>query len=364
MIWNWQHKQWPNFSYDKAKLASLEHDFIHKSGIFLGVLKHLDGDSPKFDLICEEAYRTSLIEGELLNRESIHSSIRKNFGLKSSPSKSSSCEEGIAAMMVDLYQNYNKQLNHKILYRWNSLLLYGKAGLNLNYRQDDEPMQIVSGSIAKPKIHFEAVPSEQLRVEMDRFIAWFNSSKELKVLERAGLAHLYFVSIHPFDDGNGRIARALAERVLSQALGQASLISLSHVIEKYRKKYYKALDQACTSLEVTDWLVYFAEVVLQALEYSQQSIEFTLVKTKFYNQHKEQMNKRQAKVLERILKEGVSGFEGGLSAENYISITKTSRATATRDLQDLVEKEILKVEGQLKSTRYYPKLLSYKDDKC
>ncbi|MDD9898114.1 MAG: Fic family protein [Candidatus Melainabacteria bacterium] len=358
MIWNWQHKKWPKFSYKQAKLASLEQEFTHKSGIFLGILKHLGTEQPKLDLICEEAYRTSLIEGELLNRESIHSSIRKNFGLKSSSNQTRSGEEAIAAMMVDLYQNYAKQVNHKNLYRWNSLLLYGKADLNLTYRQDDEPMQIVSGSVDKPKIHFEAPPSELVKQEMDQFITWFNSTKSLGALERAGLAHIYFVSIHPFDDGNGRIARALAEKVLSQALGQASLISLSHVIEKHRKKYYRALDQACTSLEITDWLVYFAEVVLQALEYSQQSIEFTLAKAKLYDKHKDQMNKRQAKVLKRVLKEGLSGFEGGLSAENYISISKTSRATATRDLQDLVDKDILKIEGQLKSTRYYPNLSS------
>jgi Fic family protein len=219
-------------------------------------------------------------------------------------------------------------------------------------------MQVISGSVYRPKIHFEAPPSETLEDEMKNFIQWFNNSKPnnkrpLKTLNRAGLAHLYFVCIHPFDDGNGRIARALAEKALSQGLGEASLISLSQVIEKHRKQYYAILDASNRDLEVTDWLEYFSKTTLEALELSQKSIEFSLKKGEFYRLYENKLNLRQEKVIHRIFKEGIQGFKGGLSAENYISITKTSRATATRDLQELVEMGVLVKTGNLKGTRYY-----------
>jgi len=355
-MWNWQRKDWPNFKYDKRQLEELEAKFILNSGIFLGTLKHIDEEEKenlKIELICQEAYKTSEIEGEILNRESLQSSIRQNFGLKiTNNKKATTAEIGIAELMVDLYTSFDKALSHKLLYEWNSLVLYGKKNLITKYRQDDEAMQIVSGPIHKPKIHFEAPPMDCLKEEMTSFIKWFNESN-LTPLIRAGITHLYFVSIHPFEDGNGRIARALAEKSLSQSLGQASLISLSLMLEKYRKKYYAALDDSNKDLEITDWLVFFAKAVIDGLRHSQDLIEFLIKKSKFYERHRELMNTREAKVIARIFKEGIDGFAGGLSAENYISITQTSRATATRDLQDLVDKGILKRKGQLKNTRYY-----------
>ena len=356
MSWNWQKKQWPDFKYDKNILKKYESIFLHNSGIFLGTLKHIIKEEKKLlsvEIICEEAFKTSEIEGEILNRDSLRSSIRKNFGLEADRRKIPPAEQGIAEMMLDLYQNFAEPLNHKTLFKWNSMITNDG-----NYRTSEGPMQIVSGSVYDPKIHFEAPPSNRLHKEMNVFTEWFNSTNPkgkilLSPLVRAGIAHLHFVCIHPFEDGNGRIARALAEKSLSQCIGEVSLISLSKIIEKQRKKYYSALDAANKDLEITDWLEYFSETVLEAQDYSQSMIEFLVKKAKFYEQYKAFLNSRQEKVIARIFQEGLEGFKGGLSAENYLSITNTSRATATRDLQDLVDKKILNRKGQLKSTRYY-----------
>ena len=356
MSWNWQKKQWTNFKYDEDILRKYESIFLHNSGIFLGTLKHIIGEEKKFlsiEIICEEALKTSEIEGEILNRDSLRSSIRKNFGLKTDRRKISPAEQGIAEMMIDLYQNFANPLEHKTLLKWNSMITN-----NGNYRTGKEPMQIVSGSVYNPKVYFEAPPSDRLHHEMNVFIDWFNTTNPkgktpLLPLVRAGIAHLYFVCIHPFEDGNGRIARALAEKSLSQCIGQASLISLSKIIEKQRKKYYSVLDASNKDLEITSWLEYFSQTILEAQNYSQNMIEFLVKKSKFYEKHKSLLNPRQEKVIAWIFQEGFEGFKGGLSAENYLSITNTSRASATRDLQDLVDKNILSKKGLLKSTRYY-----------
>ncbi|HEX9663313.1 MAG TPA: Fic family protein, partial [Candidatus Binatia bacterium] len=175
----------------------------------------------------------------------------------------------------------------------------------------------------------------------------------LPALTRAGIAHLYFLTIHPFEDGNGRIARALSEKALSQALGQPTLIALSQTIQKNKKSYYEALHQSSRDNEITAWLGYFADTVLQAQDMTQRTIDFLIQKTKLYDRVKSQLNERQEKALARIFREGVEGFKGGLSAENYISITGAARATATRDLQGLVDKGVLSRTGALKSTRYH-----------
>jgi Fic family protein len=172
-------------------------------------------------------------------------------------------------------------------------------------------------------------------------------------LTRAGIAHLYFVSIHPFEDGNGRIARALADKALSQAIGQPSLIALSQIIQRKRSAYYDALEAANKCNEITGWLRYFAATVIDAQAHSLAMIDFLLAKTKLYDRFRERMNERQTRAIARMFREGLDGFKGGLSAANYITMTDTSRATATRDLQELVALGALTQTGALKSTRYH-----------
>ena len=361
--WNWQLDDWPQFRFDRLLLEEKEAKFLLRGGLLLGAFRHIAEDDKivlTVDLISNEALKTSEIEGEYLNRDSVQSSIRRNFGLDTDARRIPPAEQGIADLMVDLHRGFAEPVTHETLFRWHRMLTAGRRDLKAigTYRTHEEPMQIVSGPINNPKIHFEAPPSAAMEKEMEGFINWFNDTRQdgrtaLPALTRAGIAHLYFVSIHPFEDGNGRIARALAEKVLSQALGQPTLIALSQTIQNNKNAYYEALQRSSRHNEITAWLSYFAETVLQAQDTTQRMIDFMIQKTKLYDRLKGELNKRQEKALARMFREGLEGFKGGLSAENYISITGTSRATATRDLQDLVDKGVLTRTGTLKSTRYH-----------
>jgi Fic family protein len=368
--WNWQQADWPKFRLDKSALAEKESKFLLQGGLLLGAVLHMHDDDKSaltVDLISNEALKTSEIEGEYLNRESVQASIRRNFGLHTDARRIPPAEQGIADMMMDLYRNFAEPLTHETMFRWHGMLTAGRRDLkNIGaYRTHDEPMQIVSGPIGSEKVHFEAPPSATMEKEMNAFVNWFNNTAPrgnaaLPPLTRAGIAHLYFVTIHPFEDGNGRIARALAEKALSQALGQPTLIALSQTIQKNKKSYYEALQRSSRDNEITAWLVYFADTILQGQDTTQRMIDFLIQKTRLYDKVKSQLNERQEKALARIFREGVEGFKGGLSAENYISITGAARATATRDLQDLVEKGVLIRTGALKSTRYHLNIESRK----
>jgi len=363
MLWNWQQPDWPSFSYEKAALAELEAKFLQQSGLLLGTYKHI-GDEDKntlaIDLICDEALKTSEIEGEYLNRDSVRSSILKHFGLAADKQKIPAAERGIADMMMDLYQNFAAPLTHKTLFAWHSMIMGNRDDLNDigRYRTHEEPMQIVAGPLHKQKVHFEALPSHIVPQEMKAFIAWFNQSAHggttaLPALTRAGIVHLYFETIHPFEDGNGRIGRGIAEKVLAQSLGQPTLIALSHIIEGNKKPYYDMLERSNKSNEITEWLLYFAKTVLDAQAYTQKNVDFLIQKTKLYDRVRERLNERQEKALARMFREGLEGFKGGLSAEKYIKITGASRATTTRDLQELVEIGALTRTGERKTTRYW-----------
>ncbi len=359
MAWNWEQEDWPNFGYDKEALSKLENRFLSESGTLLGAFKHLSGDERQditVNLISDEALKTSEIEGEFLDRKSLQSSIRKQFGLQTETRRIPPSEQGVAEMLVDLYERFDAPLEHQTLFRWHKMLLGGRRMVKEIgiYRTDDSPMQIVSGAIHKPRIHFEAPPSKSIPFEMDRFLKWFQSSKEnLPALTRSGIAHAYFVSIHPFEDGNGRIGRAISEKALAEKLGQPTLIALAQTIEKNKKAYYAALQDINESNEITSWLSYFAEMVLEAQQATLSRVDFAIAKAKFFDLLGAQLNDRQTKVIRKLFEGGPDGFTGGLSAENYIAITKTSRATATRDLTDLLKKNALTKTGELKHTRYY-----------
>jgi len=356
--WIWQQANWPNFTYKTQALIELEQQFLQNAGYLLGAYKHIsaaDQEQLKIDLVSEEAIETSAIEGEFLDRASVQSSLRRNFGLASDNRRVPPSEHGIAYMMVDLYKNFAAPLKHEVLFDWHLNLMNSRADLNFvgSYRQHDDPMQIISGVASKLKVHYEAPPSRKIPEEMGAYVEWFNTSADLPVLTKAGIAHLYFELIHPFEDGNGRIGRAIAEKAISQGIREPLLLASSKIIQKTKKQYYAALAANNNNLEITEWLIYFATTMIAAQNYSKTYIEFLAAKTKLYDRVKDQLNDRQAKVLERMFEEGIDGFEGGLSAENYIAITQTSRATATRDLQDLVQLQVLSSTGERKSTRYF-----------
>lgn len=358
MHWNWQHKNWPNFTFSFEKLEAYEKQFLHNAGILYGSLKHIskeDQDTLKVNLISDEAYKTSEIEGEILNKDSLQSSIKRHFGLMTDSRRIPPAEQGISEMMVDLYKTYDLPLSHRQLHNWHEMVTLGRRDLLDigKYRTHEDPMQVVSGRLDLPTVYFEAPPSKRVPHEMETFVNWFNGSGDLEPLTRAGIAHLYFESIHPFEDGNGRIGRAISEKALSQGLMRPTLIAISHCIESGKKSYYEALQSNSLQLEITDWLVYFCKLVLKAQDYTQRMIDFLIEKGKFFNRFDDHLNERQKKAVNRIFKEGVNGFRGGLSADNYISITGTTASTATRDLQKLVDMQALVRTGQRKGTRYH-----------
>lgn len=362
-LWNWQLEDWPHFTYDVECVSDLETEFLKKSGESFGIAKHLNEDEKKditIQMISNEALKTSEIEGKILDRDSLQSSIKRCFGLKAPSTNRHPAENGIAEMMIDLYYHYDAPLTHEILWMWHKMLMTGHSSIFDigRYRTHEEPMQIVSGYIHNPMTHFEAPPSQYIKKEMDEFIRWFNRTApgqktSLPALVRSSIAHLYFESIHPFEDGNGRIGRALVEKILAQHLNRPTLIALSQIINHKRKAYYNALEHQNKHNHINKWLQYFAETILEAQQYTIDQMEFIIKKTKFFDEFKDQMNNRQHKAIARMLAEGIKGFEGGLSAKNYMTITQTSASTATRDLQDLVEKKILTQKGILKGARYW-----------
>ncbi len=361
MTWNWQQADWPDFTYDASALETMETEFQRESGVIIGAFRHLNEDDQnrlRVDLISDEALKTSEIEGEYLNRDSLQSSIRRQFGLQTDGRKVPPPEEGISEMMVHLYRNFDQKLTHETLHSWHAMLSNGRRDLHDIgcYRTHEEAMQVISGPLHRPKVHFEAPPSERVQSEMESFLEWFNASRKLPALTRCGIAHLYFVSIHPYEDGNGRIGRAIAEKAIAQNIGQPSLTALATRIEERRGEYYDTLEAANKHNEITDWLLYFGRVILEAQKTTQRHIHFLIEKTKLYDRLRGQLNERQEKVVARMFREGPAGFEGGLSADNYLSITQTSSATATRDLRELVELGALVKTGKLKGTRYWLKL--------
>ncbi len=354
MKYNWQLKDWPNFRYDLAEIQESLLDCVSKISLFAGGLAALGADVKQESIIhfmVAEALKTSAIEGEMLSREDVLSSIRNQFGLNE---KSKDVKDyravGISRVMVDAYNSFDKPLTKKQLNDWHAILFKESIYMGCvgDYRKHEDPMQVVSGPIEKRKVHFEAPPSKSLNKEMQAFIRWFNETapggvSEIKIAAiRAGIAHLYFESIHPYEDGNGRIGRAIAEKALAQGLGRPALLCMSQEIEANRKIYYSALQEAQKSNEITEWLRYFIEMLTAASLRSSEQIDFIISKSKFYDSFADKLNARQKKVVSRMLEEGTEGFEGGINARKYCSITKCSKATATRDLTEMLEMKALR----------------------
>jgi Fic family protein len=362
MLWNWQRTDWPEFKWDREKLAAAENQFLRDGGVLVGTARHLGEDDRnrlQVEAMSAEALTTSKIEGETLNRSSVQSSVQRQLGLAFEKRRATPAEQGISELMVDLWRGYAEPLSNKVLFAWHEMTTKGRHDLKDvgRYRTSREPMQVISGAIGAPKLHFEAPPSKQVPAEMKQLIAWFNSTaphraKPLPAITRAGIAHLYFESVHPFEDGNGRIGRAISEKAIAQNVGQPVLISLATVILAHRKAYYDALERANKHNEITDWLLWFAGIAIEAQQWTIAQVEFLIEKTKLLDRLRGQVNARQQKALLRMLDEGPEGFKGGLSAGNYSTITGAPPATATRDLVEMVEKGALTRRGELRHTRY------------
>ncbi len=361
--YNWELSDWKAFQYSLENLEASLIVYAEKAGQIEGMLASLsmpERSDAEVSLLLSEAMNTAAIEGEFPNRNEVMSSIRKNLGLAiDNKSVHDIRAAALANLMTSARQGFKEMLSSETLWNWHRLLFAGNRNIEAGvWRTHQEPMQVISGAIGKEKIHFEAPPSIRVPDEMKQFINWFNTSAPggsqaiLHAPVRAAIAHLYFESIHPFEDGNGRIGRAIAEKALSQGLGRPVHISLSTIIEANRKAYYTALQQAQQSNTITAWIQYFIAIILQAQNNAEAGILFTLEKVKFFHRNNELLNQRQRLVITRMMQEGPQGFTGGIHARKYIAITGTSKATATRDLQDLLQKNIIRAIGEGRSTRY------------
>ncbi len=351
-MYNWQQKKWPNFEYSLSAIEEKLYTFSEKTGLVSGILRSLPQDmelETVIEVMVAEAIKTSEIEGEYLSRKDVMSSIRNDLGLNLNKEPvADKRSKGIGELMINVRQTYQQQLNEQQLFAWHSMLFANDKKLKIGaWRNHADPMQVISGAMGKQKIHFEAPSSASVPEQMDKFIQWFNttapggSAEITKAPVRCAIAHLYFESIHPFEDGNGRIGRAIAEKALSQGMGRPALLSLSRTIEANKNGYYTALEEAQQTLNITPWINYFVDVIVEAQQYAEEQIDFVLKKTKFFDRFKSSLTERQLKVIKRMLEEGPKGFDGGINASKYSSLTKVAKATATRDLQDLLQKNIL-----------------------
>ena len=362
MTYIWQHKNWPKFTYSVDELQEISISFAQEFGLVNGLVLGLNEESKQealLELLISEAIKTSEIEGEYLSREDVMSSIKNNLGLQNSMPVKDKKASGIAKLMTEVNQHKDQKLTIEILCYWHKILLEHNSKINAGFwRAGVEPMQVVSGAYGSEEVYYEAPPSNRVPMEMEQFFKWYHQP-ELpvkddisKAILKSAIAHLYFETIHPFEDGNGRIGRALAELTLSQMIKSPVLLSLSKTIEKGKKQYYEQLMVGQRDLDITEWINYFARVILDAQIDAKELVQFTLLKAKFFDRNREQLNERQLKVINRMFENGVDGFEGGMTAKKYMAITKTSKATATRDLQYLQEIGVFIQEGAGRSVRY------------
>ena len=367
--WIWEYDEYPNFKYDKEKLEPLLRDIAYEQGKLKSFMLLMDKVSTGYSLaqtLENEIIASCEIEGEILNRESVRSSIKQKLGLESEEHyKITRKEDNYVDILIDANTNYDEDLTLDKLFGWhNAMFEKGYSGfskIKVAQFREEGAMQVVSGDYGKEKIHYEAPPFDTLEEEMSSFIKWFNDTSA--TLEKAAITHLWFVIIHPFDDGNGRITRALTDRVLSK-LEQSSfskIYTMSKSIYEDRIGYYEALDKTTgrfeknDSLDITYWMEWLFKTLHHALLDAEKQLSYIVEKTKFWDAHREdELNSRQIKVLNRLLDIGSENFKGDLTKKKYVKIADTAETNASRDIADLLAKGcIKKVEGTTgRGTRY------------
>lgn len=368
MIYNWQLPDWPNFQYDLSSLQEVLFNFAQKTSYVTGSLNSLPEDSKSeiiIDFMVTEAIKTSEIEGEYLSRKDVVSSIRNYLGFNQQPELIKDKQaQSIAELMIEARKTYKEALTPETLLAWHKILFSNlPSSIRLRvgaWRTHKEPMQIISGHHGNWVVHYEAPPSKNVPMEMKRFVQWFNNTApegqqafpSSLAPVRAAIAHLYFESIHPFEDGNGRIGRVICEKALSQSVERPALLNLSKTIEANKEAYYDALREASQINEITSWLSYFTKMLVAAQTGAEEQVLFILKKTRYFDKYEKTFNLRQAKVIKRMLREWPESFEGGINARKYCAVTKSSKATATRDLQELLQMGALIQIGAGRSTRY------------
>jgi len=358
--WIWEDENFPNFIYKSVNLENLNYKF----GQLNMIEKFMNTDDSNelvLDVLLNDAISTSAIEGEILQRSSVRSSINKILKLGLEDDYSYTVQsDSLIEVLVDAKTN-KKILDKKRLLSWHRALFpAGSSGLRDitigAYRTDIENMRIVSGAWNKEKVHYVAPPSKDLDKLMDDFLIWLNQDSDLNNIYKAIVAHLYFVLIHPFDDGNGRIARAITDYILAQFnLANINFYSIATMIYKKRKEYYNVLDKVCihSKQDISLWIEWFIKLLEESIDDTLAKIETVKTKTMFWDKHiNKKLNERQKKVILKMLSYLPEQFEGDMKVQKYINITKTTRVTASRDLIDLVEKNIMESDGMGRSVHY------------
>jgi Fic family protein len=358
----WEKQAWPAFIWDEKSLTGLLARVSREQGRLLGKMEALGfelRDEAHLRTLTEDVVKTSEIEGEKLNRDQVRSSIARRLGMDVGGLVPADRNiDGVVEMMLDATANYSQALTEDRLLAWHAALFpTGRSGMRKiqagNWRDDsDGPMQVVSGPYGREKVHYEAPPASRVPDEITKFFRWFKHPGETDPLLTAGLAHLWFVTIHPFDDGNGRIARAIADMALarSEKTGQR-FYSMSAQIRREHKAYYDILEWTQKGdLDITRWQTWFLECLLRAIEGAQETLGAVLYKARFWERFaKEPLNERQIKVLNRLL----DGFEGKLTSSKWAKLAKCSQDTAYRDILDLIDRGALQKDpGGGRSTSY------------
>ncbi|QRM35122.1 Fic family protein [Microvirga sp. VF16] len=358
------HEQpgWPNFRWDYKALADLLADVRHRQGRLIGRMQGLGfplQSEAMLQTLTEDVLKSSEIEGEILNREDVRSSIARRLGLDigalAAPDRD---VEGVVEMMLDATQNYGEALTAERLFNWHAALFpTGRSGMHritvAGWRHDrGGPMQVVSGPLGRERVHYEAPAADRLHPEMTAFLAWFNGASETDLVLKAGVAHLWFVTIHPFDDGNGRIARAIADMALARSeQSPQRFYSMSAQIRQERNAYYDMLEATQKGdLDITPWLHWFLGCLGRAVDGAELALSGVLRKAQFWEKLATAgINDRQRTMLNRLL----DGFEGKLTSSKWAKIAKCSQDTALRDIRDLSTRGLLEKEpGGGRSTSY------------
>lgn len=358
----YQYKNWPKFTWDNDVLLNTLGLVRNLQGKLVGKMETLGFDLRNeaiLETMTLEVLKSTEIEGEFFNPEQVRSSIARRLGMDIVGLVDSDRQvDGMVDLMLDATQKFDKPLSENRLFDWHGALFpTGRSGLYKiivgNWRDDaNGPMQVVSGAIGREKVHYQAPDALMVGKEMEKFIDWFNSNISVEPVIKAAIAHLWFVTLHPFDDGNGRIARALTDMLLARSDGSYQrFYSMSAQIKLERKGYYDILEKTQKGdLDITDWLSWFLNCLLNALQASDKILAKVLIKARFWQEHQQTiLNDRQRLIINKLLDD----FEGKLTSSKWAKITKCSQDTALRDIQDLVQKSILRKEdGGGRNTNY------------
>lgn len=367
-FWIWQQADWPHFRWQDSEILPRLRQVQRRQGILIGSHSRLGNPDQTLDTLLANIIASSAIEGERLNAQSVRSSLARRVGSPQTQSYPvSERSEGLAAMMLDAIDNHGQPLTIERLYQWHRWLFpvseWSVQRLNVGQLRGDEPMQVVSGRVDRPTVHFEAPPRATLDDQLVEFIPWFNQTQHdptMDPLLRAAICHFWFVTLHPVDDGNGRLTRALTDLALSQADSHSiRLYAMSVAILERRADYYRTLGSAQKgSLDITSWICWFLDTLDYAIELALQSIARGLAKASFWQRHcHDGLSPEQTKVVNRLLDGGKEGFENGINASQYQKVARVSKATATRHLAQLVDRGCIeKLPSGGRNTRYQIRL--------